>query len=158
MAAKLLSENTKFSLSKQLEGDSNPEGKAWDWLIESLAERAKTTTNAVLRLLEAKGNMAGGAPNLALTWRGLEMAIWVSVGVRLPNFRQLDWDARFAMLRATAREERVFDFRVGWLDVNQPFDLVGRPPLIEGIARTRMQARGGGDMELPAGKRLRRSA
>ena len=54
MAAKLLSENPKFSLSKQLEGDSNPEGKAWDWLIESLAERAKTTTNVVLRLLDPR--------------------------------------------------------------------------------------------------------
>ena len=156
MSLMLVSEEKVRFGGAHFRGVVNPEARAWEALVEMIAERGATLDGNVVGLLQAKGKMLrGGAASSPLLWRALEMSCWVEVGVRLSNFRRLDWEQRVAMLRQSARAERVCDPRVGWVNTLMPFDFIGRPPQYAGLARLRMEARGEGDVERPQGKRAR---
>ena len=155
MAAKLLSENPKMSVIELFANQTNPQRAAWDWLISEISRQGDSTEPSVIRLLGANGSMINGSPSNPLAWRTFEMSLWVSAGIRLANFRDLDWDARIAKLRATARKERRFDHRIGWIDVNMPFDIVGRPAQLTGAALSDAQLNETGDIEIPLGRRRR---
>lgn len=129
----------------------------WRRILARLAEIGGTTPKQIAFLLDLKGEMDNDQPSTVAIWRVLEMAIWLKTGVRIQNFRRLDWQARIATLRATARAEVIICPFVGWFDALQPFALAGRPAQITGAQRILMQARETGDVEAPRGGRRRRN-
>ena len=138
------------------EGDLS-HSQQWRRIQARFAEIAGTTPKQVSFLLDLKGEMDNDQPTTVGAWRVLEMAIWLKAGVRLRNFRRLDWEARVAPLRATARPETIICPFVGWFDANQPFALAGRPAQLTGAQRILMQARETGDIETPRGGPRRRN-
>ena len=124
----------------------------WRRIRDRLAEIGGTTPKQVAFLLDLRGEMDNtDQPSTDAIWRVLEFAIWLKAGVRIQNFRRLDWTARIATLRATARAELIICPFVGWFDALQPFALAGRPAQITGAQRVLMQARETGDIERPRG-------
>ena len=154
LAGKLLSGNAQPWMERRI-SFPNPQRKAWEDLIELLSERSETQIPKILQLLKARGEFVRGAPNSELVWRVFEMSLWVAAGVRLENFSALDWKARIPMLNVRARAEIRRNEFLGFFNVNAPFDIVGRPAQMTGLARIRMQASQTGDIETPNGKRRR---